>query len=145
MFSWSWQMCHAMAMKWKVAPCSIIKDPPLLIVSLIQDICYSVGLEDIWYRMSVWTHEVCWGNKWMGSSDLNTLNKDKQVEQLARASKQNDKTKTTNKWQSKANEVKDARCLGFWFEQMQMLWAKMMINLKLKLGSDQSIQILVNW
>jgi len=27
----------------------------------------------------------------MGSSNLNTLNKDEQVEQLARASKQNDK------------------------------------------------------
>jgi len=34
-------------------------------------------------------HKVCWGNEWMGSSDLNTLNKDEQVDQLARASKQN--------------------------------------------------------
>jgi len=32
-------------------------------------------------------HKVCWGNKWMGSLDLDTSNKDEQVKQLDRASK----------------------------------------------------------
>ncbi len=44
-------------------------------------------LDDLAQRKRVEIHEVCWGNKWICSLDLNTLNKDEQVKQLAEASK----------------------------------------------------------
>jgi len=59
--------------------------------------------------MGVEIHEVHWGNKWMGTSDLDKLNNAK-----SRTAGRGLKTKTimtTSKWQSKTSEARCARLL----------------------------------
>ena len=61
--------------------------------------------------VAVGIHEVLGGNKWMGSLDLMIWTK-QQVDQLARASKQNNNDNKQDKQWSKTSEARRARLLG---------------------------------
>ncbi len=92
----------------------------------------------IWnYLLSlVEIHRVLHGNQWMGSSDFGSLNKmTSQTAGWGLKTKQDNKIKSRRTW-TWTNKWALAVCV--WghlvFEHMLMLWAKLLINLKLKLG-----------
>jgi len=105
--------------------------------------CY---FEKEYWRETQRAHEVCWGNKWMGSSDFGAFNKTtSQTAGWGLKTKDDNKIKQQTDMKEQVNTSSVQVSWEIVWEQM--LWAKMMINLKLKLGprSDWLIQILVNW